>query len=277
MRIGSLEIILTLYSKINLFNMPDLIRLIISDKRLKDINRKNLELTSKESHYLNQVMRIKFGQKIFILNGKGSLWEGKLIEKNSVEVINYDSPLIKKDEEKIKLGLAVVLPKNGFDDILKMSTEIGIDIIQPLYSDRQVKKKLNYSEKQSRWDSIINESVEQCERLWKPILLDCINVKDWFPTLKTDYLSISVTRDRNCQYLKKWLEKLNLKTNKGNIIWNAIGPEGGWSYDELEKFKINKVDTVKLSETILRTSTAAVNASTILNYWRDEIKEFKIN
>ncbi len=257
--------------------MSDLIRLVISDKRLKDINQNILKLTSNESHYLTKVMRIRLGQRIFILNGRGSLWECEIIEKNLVKVLNYGSPLFKNNKEKIQLGLAVVIPKNGFENILKMATEIGIDIFQPLYSDRQVKKKSNFSEKLLRWDSILNESVEQCERLWKPILLDPMNVKEWFPNLiDTDYLSISVTRERNSQYLKRWLDDINLGANQRNIIWNAIGPEGGWSYDELEIFKKNNIMTVKLSESILRTPTAAINASTILNYWRDEIKEIRL-
>ena len=59
---------------------------------------------------------------------------------------------------------------------------------------------------------------------------------------------------------------------KGGVIWNVIGPEGGWSKDEIEFFHKNKISFVKLSETILRTSTATVNATSILNQWRNDFK-----
>ena len=57
---------------------------------------------------------------------------------------------------------------------------------------------------------------------------------------------------------------------KGGVLWNVIGPEGGWSKVEIEYFIKNKISFVKLSETILRTSTAAVNATSILNQWRND-------
>ena len=52
-----------------------------------------------------------------------------------------------REQEIYLLGIAVVIPKSGFEDILKMCTEIGIDYIQPLFSERQVNKNLNFSRK----------------------------------------------------------------------------------------------------------------------------------
>ena len=56
------------------------------------------------------------------------------------------------------------------------------------------------------------------------------------------------------------------------IIWNVIGPEGGWSSKEIDFFNKNNITFVKLSDTILRTSTASINASSILNQWRIDFK-----
>ena len=47
--------------------MEDLTRLIISHERIENIKNNNLELSKEESHYLNKVMRIKNGKKIFII------------------------------------------------------------------------------------------------------------------------------------------------------------------------------------------------------------------
>ena len=59
---------------------------------------------------------------------------------------------------------------------------------------------------------------------------------------------------------------------KGGILWNVIGPEGGWSKGEIEFFNKNKIAFVKLSESILRTSTATVSATSILSQWRNHLK-----
>ena len=254
--------------------MEDLIRLIIQNERIISNNNNNLKLTKEEAHYLNKVMRIKIGKEIFITNGQGSLWKAKNLENNFIEINNVDKPYFFQEKEKFILGIAVVIPKNGFEDILKMCTEIGIDFIQPLFSERQVKKISNFSKKNSRWNSIINEAVEQSERLWKPCLLSGVNLIDWIYTRDSkDLISISVTRDNSSVNLNHWLNKnQNLLDRKGGIFWNVIGPEGGWSNSEIEFFIENKIPFVKLSETILRTSTATVNATSILSQWRNDLK-----
>ena len=150
--------------------MDDLIRLLINNKRIISNKNKNFKLTKDEAHYLNKVMRIKIGKEIFITNGQGSLWKAKNLENNFVEINNFNKPYFFQEKEKFLLGIAVVIPKNGFEDILKMCTEIGIDFIQPLFSERQVKNFSNFSKKSLRWNSIINEAVEQSERLWLSLI-----------------------------------------------------------------------------------------------------------
>jgi len=69
--------------------------------------------------------------------------------------------------------------------------------------------------------------------------------------------------------VKKTNEVMN---KKSGVFWNVIGPEGGWSSKEIEFFSKNKIPLVKLSNNILRTSTATVNACSILNQWRNDLK-----
>ena len=254
--------------------MDDLIRLLIQNDRIISKKNKNLKLTKDEAHYLNKVMRIKNGEEIFITNGQGSLWKAKNLENNFLEINNIDKPYFFQEKEKFALGIAVVVPKNGFEDIIKMCTEIGIDFIQPLFSERQINKNLNFSKKILRWDSIINEAVEQSERLWKPSILNGLDIISWIKNRDDeDIISISFTRDDNNDYLNKWLKKQqNFLGKKGGILWNVIGPEGGWSSREIEFFIKNKISLVKLSDKILRSSTAAVNASSILKQWRNDLK-----
>ena len=253
--------------------MVDLIRLIIPSERLINSKNNNLKLSSNEAHYINKVMRIKTNQEIFITNGLGSLWKAIKINNNYVKIKNWDKPYF-REKESFLLGIAVVIPKNGFEDILKMCTEIGIDLIQPLYSERQVNKNSNFSKKSLRWNLIINEAVEQSERLWKPIILEELNICDWLRTQnEKDTITISVTRDESCEKLYNFLKKREeFLSKKKEVFWNVIGPEGGWSLKEIEFFAKNKITFVKLSNNILRTSTATVNASSILSQWRNDIR-----
>ncbi len=249
--------------------MKNVVRLIIQDKRIKNLENNQLKLSNDESHYLNKVMRIKIGEEIQIVNGEGYLWRGIKNKNNCIEIPNINKPILFQDKKKVSLGIAVALPKNGFEDILKMCTEIGIDIIQPLYSEHQIKRMSNQSLKMDRWNTIINEAVEQCERLWKPKILNIVDIYEWIISLKAkDIISISLTRDENCLSLNQWLKMQNSTFQETNVLWNVIGPEGGWSKKEICFFKEKKIQFIKLSESILRTSTASVTASSILAHWR---------
>jgi len=255
--------------------MEDLTRLIISNERIFNINNNNnLELTIDEAHYINKVMRIKTGEEIFITNGQGSLWKAQKVKNDFLNFSQINKPYLFQEQETYLLGIAVVVPKSGFEDILKMCTEIGIDFIQPLFSERQVNKNLNFTRKFSRWNSIIKEAVEQSERLWKPSILNVIDITEWIKSRNNhDRVSISITREETCYDLNQWLKKQQEFINKkGDIFWNVIGPEGGWSSREIDFFYKNNNTFVKLSDTILRTSTASINASSILNQWRNDLK-----
>ena len=249
--------------------MKNLVRLIISNNRIKNLDNNQLKLSREEAHYLNKVMRIRIGEEILIANGEGYLWKGFKNKNNFIEIPKINKPILVQDKKQFFLGIAVVIPKNGFEDILKMCTEIGIDFIQPLYSEHQIKKLSNQSSKMDRWDKIINESVEQCERLWKPKILNIADICEWIISLEAkDIISISLTRDENCISLNEWLKKQNLHFKESTVLWNVIGPEGGWSKREICFFKEKQIQFIKLSESILKTSTASITASSILSQWR---------
>jgi len=254
--------------------MEDLTRLIISNERIDKIKNNNLALTNEEAHYINKVMRIKTGKEIFIANGEGSLWKAVKVKYDCLETRKLKKPYIFQEQEDYLLGIAVVIPKSGFEDILRMCTEIGIDFIQPLFSERQVNKNLNFPKKLMRWNSIIKEAVEQSERLWKPSILVGMDIIEWIKSRDNqERISISITREDTSYDLNRWLrEQQEFVNKKGEIFWNVIGPEGGWSSREIDFFKKNNNTFVKLSETILRTSTACINASSILNQWRNDLE-----
>ena len=125
-----------------------------------------------------------------------------------------------------------------------------------------------------RWNLIIKEAVEQSERLWKPSILNGVDIIEWLKSIDNqERVSISITREDTHYDLNQWLRKQQeFENKKGGIFWNVIGPEGGWSSKEIDFFNRKNIAFVKLSETILRTSTASINASSILNQWRIDLK-----
>ena len=100
-----------------------------------------------------------------------------------------------------------------------------------------------------------------------------MDINEWLKIRNNrERVSISITREDTRYDLNQWLRKQQEFVNKKGIFWNVIGPEGGWSSKEIEFFYKNKNTFVKLSATILRTSTASIKASSILNKWRIDLK-----
>ena len=131
-------------------------------------------------HYLKRVLRLRRGDSINIVDGFGHLWEASLQGGDLITFSSpIDRPLLEEARPNPLVGLAVALPKKGFDDLLRMSCEIGVDIIQPLNSERGV-ARIDGEGKIMRSQAILREAVEQSERLWQPEIRGPIQLNDWF-------------------------------------------------------------------------------------------------
>ncbi|WP_413429609.1 16S rRNA (uracil(1498)-N(3))-methyltransferase [Synechococcus sp. Cu2B8-bc1011] len=242
--------------------MAELRRLMIEPKRLADRDRNGcLVLRDDERHYLRRVLRLRPGAPVAVVDGRGHLWEGWLQEEG--QLLLPGSCTTTTPAKTPQLGLAIALVRRGMDDVMRMACELGVDCIQPLQAERST-PQADY--KPERWQLILKEAVEQCERLWMPQLLPLASTGDWW-TMPGDHdsLAIATTRLEELTALEPWLQRQTLKES---CIWLAIGPEGGW--DPLEQAQALREgwSPISLSEDILRSSTAAIAGVTTLSSWR---------
>ena len=243
-------------------------RLFIDPNRLSeelDLNSE-LELSSDESHYLSRVMRMRSEDLLQVIDGNGHLWDAKIVGKKTIKLINsFDNPIQVVLRDKPSICIALAIPKQGFENFLQMSCEIGVDVIQPIISKRSVVKEFN-NEKMIRYQKIIAEAVEQSERLWSPEIRQPLKFSTLINNLPSNSrLGLATTRTDDLEDCLDWLKETS---NKVNQVWIVIGPEGGWNKDvEQLAFDAGLVG-VSMGETILRTSTAAVSACQLMTSWR---------
>lgn len=248
--------------------MNEMRRLLIDQNRLRNeigLDR-GLVLNSDEYHYLHRVLRMRVRELITIIDGKGNLWHAEVEKNKKIRLTtSFDNPLQKELRVKPLICLAVAIPKKGFDDILQMSCEMGIDVIQPLISQRSVVKD-NNNDKIIRWQKIICEAVEQSERLWSPDLRQSTKMNNWLNGCRADkYIAFATTRIKGLKDCVVWVNEIPSNVDQ---VWFAIGPEGGWNEEEeLLAFDLG-LEAVHMGETILRTSTAAVAACQLMSSWR---------
>lgn len=236
--------------------MAQLQRLVIDPTQIAALQ---IGLTAAQQHYLGRVLRLRSGDHFIAMNGRGQSWLAELTPTGAtlLETINVTAEL------PLAVTLALALPKgNGFDEVVRQVTELGVDRIVPIISDRTL---INPSlPKLDRWRRIAQEAAEQSERQIVPTILDPIAFSDYLaidemvdPTINdtTSLRMICVARNYPPHLLERLAEPLTLTR-----VTLAIGPEGGWTDAEIERAIGAGYQPVSLGQRILRAVTAPVAA-----------------
>ena len=228
-------------------------------------------LTAEQQHYLSRVLRLREGDRFIAMDGLGHWWLAKL-EGNQAQILE---PILQPNTElPVAITLMAALPKgNGFDEVVRYSTEVGVVAIVPLVSDRTL---LNPSTgKLERWRRIAIEAAEQSERQIVPTILDPVPFATAL-SLAKDKNYICVARGdsphlRDCLQNKDFARSGDSPNPQSPIlnpqspsIAIATGPEGGWTAAETEKAIASGFQPVSLGRRILRAVTAPLVALSLV-------------
>ncbi|MFQ3583614.1 MAG: 16S rRNA (uracil(1498)-N(3))-methyltransferase [Cyanobacteriota bacterium] len=219
----------------------------------------NLNLTGPQQHYLQRVRRLKMGDPFLVLDGSGGLWMAHWQPQGS-QVVGWVETQPRELPIRIHLGLAVVKGP-GLDEVFRQVTELGVARITPLLTERTVLEP--GSGRQERWQKIVQEAAEQCERLHWPQIDPPTAWTHWIRELQANWWGIAVAR-REAPLLLQVLPKPVAGGDPAGWIAIAIGPEGGWTAAEIEQGQAQGGMPVSLGSTILRATTAAVVAVSLI-------------
>jgi 16S rRNA (uracil1498-N3)-methyltransferase len=223
-------------------------------------------LTKEQQHYLGRVLRLREGDRFIAMDGKGKWWLAQL----AGEQAQILEALLVETELPISITLMIALPKgNGFDEVVRCCTELGVTCIAPVLSDRTL---LDPSpQKLERWRRIAAEAAEQSERSFVPTILEPVTFNIGL-SLVIGHLSFANSQQYICEargefpHLKDCLQHKGQMTNdigqEGIVI--ATGPEGGWTTQEIENAKSAGFQPVSLGRRILRAVTAPVVALSLI-------------
>ena len=213
-------------------------------------------LTKEHTHYLVNVMRLKRGSNINFFNKDGE-WKSEVIflDKERVEVKFLKKIKRQNNSSNIKLAICLV-KKNPMETILQKATELGVNKIIPIVSERTEIKELNYD----RAKKIVIEATEQSNQLVPPEIADVIKLKDFLKNLDPNIklLFADVNSNKNLKFE-------DLEENKSLCI--LVGPEGDFTSSERESILRNTaVKPFTLSKNILRSDTAVISAISLVNF-----------
>jgi len=238
-----------------------------------DLSKKELKINGEIAHQIIKVLKLKNGEKIELGNGKGVVAFGKIkeIEKETVTV--EIEKIIEEKENKKVILFCSIFKKENFEIVVQKTTECGVLKIVPLITSRTIKTGLNLE----RLRKIAKEASEQSGRSSVPEIMEPITFEESLKLQKENDLNIIFDASGELSFKTTWecdgtstrnfsAEKYPcvLKDNSPLIYTNIfiwIGPEGGWTEQEIEKAKNSNLKIVSLGSLTLRGETAAIIAT----------------
>jgi 16S rRNA (uracil1498-N3)-methyltransferase len=234
-----------------------MIRLFLPPEQLTS---KQIIITGDQARYLSLVLRVKPGDILTVFDGLGYQHTCKILQSHKKKVI---AERTKKEpysvESPISIILAQGIPKGDkMDLIIQKSTELGVRKIIPLITERS---QIRYTQKIDRWRKIALSASQQCGRNKIPEIDEPTEFKEFLKQTRGE-LGIIFSEEEKDRNLKKIMSTFR---NTQQIIL-FIGPEGGFSREEVAIATEKGFITASLGPRILRTETAPITAISIIQY-----------
>jgi 16S rRNA (uracil1498-N3)-methyltransferase len=209
-------------------------------------------LPSDQAHYLRQVMRLQEGDPVTLFNGSGGEYSGH-IEQLTKAHVQCKADSFSDISRELGYGLHIIQAacrSEKIESVLQKGTELGAASFHIVRSERSSLhlNGNNLEKRLDRWRKIIIEATEQSGRTQIPEL----SWNDSLLSLSGSGFSIVLHPHK----ARGWNEMKSELITASNITL-AIGPEGGWSPRDLEKFSTLDFQPITFGTRILRTETAA--------------------
>lgn len=218
-----------------------------------------ISLDEKASRHLAQVLRLSEGDELILFNGSGKDYAARIssCSKKRVEVT-----IFAEYENQAESGLDVYLYQgiskgDRMDTAIQKSVELGVQGIIPIVCERTVVRTSSErnDKKISHWQNIVVSACEQSGRAKLPAVSQVMDFKSVLNS-QPEGLSILLHPDQT-----ETISKIDLTETRINLF---IGPEGGFSDQEIDLAKKAGVKLVSLGKRILRTETAPIAALAVL-------------
>ena len=212
---------------------------------------KSFSFSKDESRHIVKVLRKSAGDSLNITNGVGWIFEAKIIVPNHNKCVvkilksKYISPI----DYSVHLAVSPTKLNDRYEWFLEKATEIGVTKITPVISHNSERKII----KSERFKKIIRSAMKQSLNSHLPSLDSAVSFSEFIKTPQKGKTFIA-----HCAAGEKHPFKDHIEAGKSVTI--LIGPEGGFSSEEISTAIKNNYIPVSLGSSRLRTETAAIVA-----------------
>ena len=216
-----------------------------------DLIEPSVTVTGDEFHHSIRVVRARVGEEVELFDRAGNAARGVVesIERDRAVIAARDPVPSRESPLAIHLAMAVIQLEK-FELVLQKATELGVKTIIPLVTERVELRPERYSGRMERWNKIVFEAVKQCGRALVPAIEPPATFDE---VLARGGTKILFDADAESEPLSGLQE-----------VTILIGPEGGWSEEELARARDSKVVFARLGPRRLRAETAAIAAVAVV-------------
>jgi 16S rRNA (uracil1498-N3)-methyltransferase len=231
----------------------------------EQIARRQVALKGSELKHLRTVRRLRAGDEIELFDGQGKRYSARIAKEGSNEAVAEITGVYPEVSSSLNLVLGQALPKaRKMDVIVQKATELGVSTVIPFSCARTVPR---YDEKRGsvrvkRWQKIAQEAAKQCGRTTVPEIRKIVSFRELLKLYPDFGLKLIPWEEERRRGLRTLLKRSHKKKN----IFMVIGPEGGFTAEEISQAKRSEFVPVSLGKRVLRTETVALTLLSIIQY-----------
>lgn len=218
-----------------------------------------LTIEQRAVHYLVRVLKLRPGESLVLFNGDGFDYAAELVSaRRDAVALQVNARLPAVAESPLRLTLVQAVGKGDrMDYSLQKATELGVAEVQPVFSARtEVRLQGSRLDKRmAHWRGVLVAACEQCGRASLPELAGAISLEEWLQIPSEQCRYVLDPQAESC---------LAASEKPGTAATVIIGPEGGFTEQEMRQLTLAGARAVRLGPRILRTETAGPAALTVL-------------
>lgn len=223
-------------------------------------------ISGPQARHITTVLRLTPGNRIILLDGRNHVVSAAISacgrEHVEARIIERLSP---SGESPLQLTVAqAFLKTNKMDIVLRHLTELGVDRWLPFASRRSVARPTGsrLQRRMQRWQDIAGEAVKQCRRSRLPEIRPADNLQQVLAAARGAGLKIIFWEEEQ----KRLSDVIDGPEKKACSVFLIIGPEGGFSAEEVRTATAHGFAAAGLGPRILRAETAALAVGALIQY-----------
>jgi 16S rRNA (uracil1498-N3)-methyltransferase len=208
-------------------------------------------VTGEEFHHSVRVVRVRVGEEVELFDRAGNAARGMVqsLDRDSATITTTESLPSRESPLAIHLAMAIIQLEK-FELVLQKATELGVRTIIPMVTEHVELRPERYANKRERWEKIVFEAVKQSGRAVIPRIEETHEFAD---VIARSGVKILFDADAEPSSI-----------GQPDEVTLLIGPEGGWSADELRDARAAECLFQRLGPRRLRAETAAIAAAAVI-------------